>query len=143
MTSDETRQIRWGILSTAQIGTTGFLPAARATAGAVIKAVASRTQIKGRDFAERNQIPEVIEGYQNLLDDPVRSVERFVEQGVGVIGGMMVGFDQDGPDIFERQYEFAMQAPLPSLSFNTLNAPPNEDSTVRHLYTQPAGICTA
>lgn len=61
---------------------------------------------------------------QNLLDDPVRSVERFVEQGVGVIAGMMVGFDQDGPDIFERQYEFAMQSPLPSLSFNALNAPP-------------------
>ncbi len=61
---------------------------------------------------------------QNMLDDPVHSVERFVEAGVGVIGGMMVGFDQDGADIFDRQYEFAMAAPLPSLSFNAVNAPP-------------------
>ncbi len=61
---------------------------------------------------------------QNLLDDPVRSVERFVKSGVGVIGGLMVGFDSDGPDIFEQQYEFVMQSPLPSVSVNALNAPP-------------------
>ena len=46
---------------------------------------------------------------QNVGVDLVSQVEVFLKHGVAVIGGMIVGFDNDGLDIFERQYEFAMR----------------------------------
>ena len=36
--------INWGILSTARIGVTAFIPSARATPGARVQAVASRSR---------------------------------------------------------------------------------------------------
>jgi hypothetical protein len=30
-------------------------------------------------------------------------VQRFLDHGIGVTAGLIVGFDSDGPDIFERQ----------------------------------------
>lgn len=55
----------------------------------------------------------------NLLDQ----VQRFLEHGIAVAGGMIVGFDSDGPDIFERQYEFAMSSPIPIFTVGALVAP--------------------
>jgi hypothetical protein len=40
-------------------------------------------------------------------------IQRIVEHGIVVMGGMVVGFDSDGLDIFRRQYEFAMSTPVP------------------------------
>lgn len=40
-------------------------------------------------------------------------VERFTEFGISVMGGMIVGFDADGLDIFRRQLDFAMSLPIP------------------------------
>ena len=50
-------------------------------------------------------------------------VQRFLDEGIHVIGGMMVGFDSDGPDIFRQQYEFAMSTPVPIFSLGALTAP--------------------
>jgi radical SAM superfamily enzyme YgiQ (UPF0313 family) len=55
----------------------------------------------------------------NLLDQ----VQRFLDHGMVVTGGMIVGFDSDGPDIFERQYDFAMSSPIPIFSLGALVAP--------------------
>jgi hypothetical protein len=60
---------------------------------------------------------------QNLRHDPVEQVERFWGHGISVVGGMIVGFDSDGPDIFERQFEFAMATRVPVLSAAPLSAP--------------------
>ena len=40
-----------------------------------------------------------------------------------VIGGMIVGFDHDGPDIFARQFDFAMSSAIPILTLGALVAP--------------------
>ncbi len=61
---------------------------------------------------------------QNLGYDLGQRLAAFVAQGVGVIGGLIVGFDADAPEIFRRHYEFAMDTPVPSLSVNALMAPP-------------------
>ena len=63
------KTIKWGILSTARIGTTAFIPSARLTAGAEVFAVASRNKEKAEAFAREHGIPVALEGYQNLLDD--------------------------------------------------------------------------
>ncbi len=61
---------------------------------------------------------------QNVGVDMVASVERFLARGIRVDGGMIVGFDADGKDAFERQYAFAMSSPIPIFSVSPLTAPP-------------------
>lgn len=60
---------------------------------------------------------------QNVGVDLLAQVRRFVEHGISVTAGMIVGFDHDGPDIFARQFEFAMAAPIPIFSVGALVAP--------------------
>lgn len=60
---------------------------------------------------------------QNLLLDAQAGVRAFLAHGIAVSGGMMVGFDHDGPDIFERQRAFASAAPIPMFSLGALVAP--------------------
>jgi radical SAM superfamily enzyme YgiQ (UPF0313 family) len=60
---------------------------------------------------------------QNVGIDLLKQVSAFVEQGISVTGGMIVGFDHDGPDIFTRQFEFAMASPIPIFSLGALVAP--------------------
>ncbi len=62
---------------------------------------------------------------QNLGPEPAERLRRFVEHGIGIIGGLIVGFDADTPEIFRQQYEFAMQTPVPTFSVNALIAPPS------------------
>lgn len=62
---------------------------------------------------------------QNLKVDLVGEVQKFLDQGIAVTAGMIVGFDSDGPDIFERQFEFAMALPVPIFSVSALSAPPS------------------
>ena len=60
---------------------------------------------------------------QNLLADPIEQVRKLVNHGVHVMSGMVVGFDNDAPDIFERQFEFAMSSPIPIFFLGALTAP--------------------
>jgi hypothetical protein len=57
--------------------------------------------------------------HRNLVDD----IGAFHRQGIYVIGGMIVGFDADGRDIFERQLAFAMDSAVPIFSLGALVAP--------------------
>ncbi|MBI3768780.1 MAG: radical SAM protein [Deltaproteobacteria bacterium] len=60
---------------------------------------------------------------QNLHGDLVAEVQRFIDHGIVVYAGMIVGFDHDGPEIFRRQYEFASATPIPVFSLGALVAP--------------------
>lgn len=60
---------------------------------------------------------------QNVGIDLLEQVQRFLDHGISVTAGMIVGFDHDGPDIFERQFEFAMAAPVPIFTLGALVAP--------------------
>ncbi len=64
-----TGQVRWGVVGTAKIARTAFLPGLRA-AGGVAAAVAGRDLARAQDYARANGIERAIEGYQNLIDDP-------------------------------------------------------------------------
>jgi len=66
---------------------------------------------------------------QNLNVDLIAATERVIEHGIAVFGGMIVGFDADTADIFERQYEFAMATAIPIFSLGVLVAP---DATPLH-----------
>ncbi|MEN8181893.1 MAG: radical SAM protein [Myxococcota bacterium] len=60
---------------------------------------------------------------QNVGIDIVERIRRFYDAGIIVNGGMIVGFDNDGGDIFRRQYEFLMEAAIPFATLAVLVAP--------------------
>ncbi len=70
----------------------------------------------------------------NCGRDFVELIERFTSFGISVVGGMIVGFDADGPDIFQRQLEFADSLPIPFFTPVALFAPETTP-----LYTRLAG----
>ncbi len=65
-----TEPLRWGILSTAAIGTDTVIPAIQAAANCRVTAIASRSEATGRAAADRLGIPTVHVGYEALLADP-------------------------------------------------------------------------
>jgi predicted dehydrogenase len=63
-------KIRWGILSTANIGRKRVIPALHQTRNGVVAAVASRNSEKAQAFAAANGIPQAYGSYEELLADP-------------------------------------------------------------------------
>jgi radical SAM superfamily enzyme YgiQ (UPF0313 family) len=51
--------------------------------------------------------------FQNLRKDLLASVRLTQSYGIEVMGGFIVGFDNDPPDVFERQVEFIREAAIP------------------------------
>ena len=61
--------VRWGILSTANIGRAAVIPAINESANGEVIAVASRDARCARDFAAANDIPDSYGSYEALLKD--------------------------------------------------------------------------
>jgi hypothetical protein len=59
---------------------------------------------------------------QNLKISLVDEIQKLVDKGMSVMGGMIVGFDHDGPGVFAQQYDFAMATPIPIFSLGALMA---------------------
>ena len=67
--------IRWGVLSTANIGRAAVIPAIKASSNGKLIAVASRDLEKASKFAVDNQIPQSYGSYEALLaDDQIDAV---------------------------------------------------------------------
>jgi radical SAM superfamily enzyme YgiQ (UPF0313 family) len=73
---------------------------------------------------------------QNVNADMIGRIRAIAEHGILAFGGIVVGFDQDGPDIFERQAAFIQAMPLPLVSPGLLVAP---DATPLHARMAAAG----
>jgi radical SAM superfamily enzyme YgiQ (UPF0313 family) len=57
---------------------------------------------------------------RNLID----SVKRIQRTGLQVQGGFIVGFDSDGPSIFQRQIDFIQKSGITTAMVGLLQAPP-------------------
>ncbi|MBZ5514664.1 MAG: DUF4070 domain-containing protein [Acidobacteriia bacterium] len=62
--------------------------------------------------------------FQNLVMDPMASLELLNRSGLWVTGGFVVGFDSDPEDIFEQQILFIERAAIPWAMINFLHAVP-------------------
>jgi radical SAM superfamily enzyme YgiQ (UPF0313 family) len=62
--------------------------------------------------------------FQNLRADPLESIRFIQRRGLWVTGGFIVGFDSDGPDVFDRQLDFIEHAAIPWAMTGLLQAPP-------------------
>ncbi|KAA3629079.1 MAG: radical SAM protein [Proteobacteria bacterium] len=60
---------------------------------------------------------------QNTNLDLAGEIGKFLDHGVAVVAGMIVGFDSDDHTIFDRQYEFAMESSVPVFTIGALVAP--------------------
>lgn len=65
-----TDKIRWGILSTAHIGTEQVIPAIQNGRNCEVVAIASRDIARGRKVADRWAIPAAYGSYEEILQDP-------------------------------------------------------------------------
>jgi len=63
------RKLRWGVLSTANIGRAAVNPAIQASQSGRLVAVASRDEARARDFAREAEIPRHYGSYEALLED--------------------------------------------------------------------------
>jgi predicted dehydrogenase len=63
-------KVRWGVLSTANIGRVAVNPAIQASSNGELAAVASREAGRAREFASKGGIPRHYGGYETLLEDP-------------------------------------------------------------------------
>ena len=61
---------------------------------------------------------------QNCGRDLVAAVQTLQKAGLEVMGGFIVGFDSDGPDIFKRQFEFIQRSGVVTAMVGLLNALP-------------------
>jgi D-xylose 1-dehydrogenase (NADP+, D-xylono-1,5-lactone-forming) len=64
------QKVRWGVISTANIGRRAVLPAIQHSRNGVLVAVGSRDADKARAFAAELDIPRSYGSYQAVLDDP-------------------------------------------------------------------------
>jgi radical SAM superfamily enzyme YgiQ (UPF0313 family) len=61
---------------------------------------------------------------QNTRGDLAAAVRRIQRAGIEVMGGFIVGFDHDPPDIFERQFEFIQRSGIVTAMVGILTALP-------------------
>jgi radical SAM superfamily enzyme YgiQ (UPF0313 family) len=62
---------------------------------------------------------------QNLGRDLLRSVETIHSFGINVMGGFIIGFDSDPPEIFSLQRQFIENAGIAVAMIGLLSAPPH------------------
>ncbi len=65
-----------------------------------------------------------VKKYQNVKRDLVKSVKKLHKKGLQVQAGFIVGFDNDPPDIFERQINFIQNSGIMTAMVGLLIAPP-------------------
>ncbi len=61
---------------------------------------------------------------QNVRRDLVAAVQRLQRAGLEVMGGFIVGFDSDPPDVFRHQFEFIQRSGVVTAMVGLLNALP-------------------
>ncbi len=62
--------------------------------------------------------------FQNNNRDLIESVHKIQNKGIVVMGGFIVGFDNDKPSIFQQQIDFIQHSGIISAMVGLLNAPP-------------------
>jgi len=62
--------------------------------------------------------------FQNTRQDMVGAVHTIQQAGLEVMGGFIVGFDEDKPDIFDRQFDFIQKAGVVTAMVGLLQAVP-------------------
>jgi radical SAM superfamily enzyme YgiQ (UPF0313 family) len=82
-----------------------------------------RAVFVGIETPSKDALAEAHKG-QNLRMDLTEAVARMTAAGLEVMGGFIVGFDSDRPDIFDAQRRFIEGSPIPLAMIGVLAALP-------------------
>ena len=77
----------------------------------------------GIETPEENSLAECSKK-QNMNRNLIEDVKRMQRAGLQVQGGFIVGFDNDTPDIFQRQIDFIQKSGIVTAMVGLLQAPP-------------------
>ncbi len=77
----------------------------------------------GLETPDENSLTECAKA-QNTARDLVAAVRKIQSAGIEVMGGFIVGFDNDSASIFERQWRFIQEAGVVTAMVGLLNALP-------------------
>ncbi|MBU0697861.1 MAG: B12-binding domain-containing radical SAM protein [Proteobacteria bacterium] len=61
---------------------------------------------------------------QNYRTDMLQDIHKIQSHGIDVYGSMVVGFDHDGPEVFDNTYKFIQDSAIPFLQLACLRAYP-------------------
>jgi len=89
----------------------------------LMKAANFTTVFVGIESPRRESLQETRK-MQNVREDILAAVHRIQAAGLEVMAGMIVGFDNDDPSIFEEQFHFIQEARIPISMTGMLNAMP-------------------
>ena len=64
-----TERVKWGILGNATIARVCLIPAIQKSRNGVVHALATRSPAQARQVADENNIPHLVDGYEDLLND--------------------------------------------------------------------------
>ena len=67
----------------------------------------------------------------NVAADYAAACRRFHDAGIMINGSFVFGFDQDGPDVFERTVDFAIESKLLTATFHVLTPLPGTRAFAR------------
>ena len=105
------RQLRWSCQISADIIKHPHLVSLMAQAGCVSVTI-------GFESLDRNNLEQM---HKSWMEDDYREIiSVFHDNGIMVYGTFIIGYDFDGPDVFERTLTFAMENRLFLANFNPL-----------------------
>ena len=77
----------------------------------------------GIESPDEESLKETLK-FQNVGRDMIESIRHIYSYGIEILGGFIVGFDNDTVDTFERQFQFIMKSGIQSAMIGLLVALP-------------------
>lgn len=90
----------------------------------LLRASGCRGLLLGFESLQRESLLETHKGF-NDLEDYSAVIRRLHERDIAIQGCFALGFDHDGPDVFERTVEFAVESAIDLPRFAILTPFPN------------------
>ncbi len=69
--------------------------------------------------------------FQNTKEDILSSVRKIYAHGLDIFAGFIIGFDNDTPKTFDKQYQFIMESGIQAAMIGLLTAPPKTPLYIR------------
>nr|MBA3534429.1 radical SAM protein [Ardenticatenales bacterium] len=109
--------IRWGCQVSIDVARDEALLALMARSGCVAALI-------GFESLDEENLRQMKKGWNLKHGDYATAIRRFQAEGIMIYGSFIFGYDHDGPDVFDRIVEFALDSRLFLVNFSALTPTP-------------------